>query len=114
VKKGKASLRTLRRGARAEEIKILSGVPGISPAMATQILTTGGVGNTPVALSTFLTYNEGAMAETSIRQKGRTVRLGDARAERISRLMHHRVAGAAAAAKLCPLDDDELDDLLDL
>lgn len=95
VKKGKASLRALRRGAQKEEIKILSGIPGISPAMATQILTTGGAGGTPVTLSAFLAYGPGAMAATSIRQKGRTVRLGDARAERIHRLMHRRAGRTA-------------------
>jgi ERCC4-type nuclease len=137
VKKGKASLRALRRGVQKEEIKTLSGIPGISPAMATQILTTGGTGGTPVTLSAFLAYGPGAMAATSIRQKGRTVRLGDARAERIHRLMHrcaHRTANtgddappadeggvvvdvAPEPVQLRPeetLDDDELNDLLGL
>jgi ERCC4-type nuclease len=134
VKKGKASLRALRRGVQKEEIKILSGIPGISPAMATQILTTGGTGGTPVTLSAFLAYGPGAMAATSIRQKGRTVRLGDARAERIHRLMHYCTANtgddappadeggvvvdvAPEPVQLRPeetLDDDELNDLLGL
>ena len=132
VKKGKASLRALRRGVQKEEIKILSGIPGISPAMATQILTTGGAGGTPVMLSAFLAYGPGAMAATSIRQKGRTVRLGDARAERIHRLMHRRARHTANTGDGAPpggkggmappapvllrpeetLDDDELDDIL--
>lgn len=140
VKTGKASLRALRRGVQKAEITILSGIPGISPAMAAQILTTGGAGGAPVTLGAFLAYGPGAMASTSIRQKGRAVRLGDARAERIRRLMHYCTSEAAApqpaqgpvgarigdAAAVEPvaevpqlrpehaLDDDELDDLLGL
>lgn len=120
AKKGQTSLRALRRGMQKEEIKTLSGVPGISPEMATQILTTGGVGDTPVTLSTFLAYGPRAMAATTIQQKGRMVCLGGARAERIRRLMHYvgtAVNGAPEPVQLRPedvLDDDEIDDLLGL
>lgn len=87
VKKGRDSLRSLRRGSQKDEVKILSGIPGISPAMATQILTTGGANSGALSLSALLALGERGVAGVSIRQKGRTVRLGDARAERICRLL---------------------------
>jgi ERCC4-type nuclease len=118
VKAGKASLRGLRRGGQKEAIKVLSGVPGLSPAMATQLLATGGRGGGCVALSAFLAYGAGVMAATTIQQKGRAVRLGEARAERIVRLMHYSTPPPAepeAPLLLGPentIDDDDLDELL--
>jgi ERCC4-type nuclease len=117
VKAGKASLRGLRRGGQKEAIKVLSGVPGLSPAMATQLLATGGREGGCVALSAFLAYGAGVMAATTIQQKGRAVRLGEARAERIVRLMHYSTPPPAEpeAPLLGPentIDDDDLDELL--
>jgi len=117
TKAGKTSVRGLRRGVQKEEIKVLSGVPGISPAMATQILTTGGKDGKTISLKEFLEYGRGVMATAMIKQKGRTVRLGDARAERILRLMNYSAPEAEEPDTLIVagadiIDDDELDKLL--
>ena len=74
------SLEALRRGKKKEQIKILSGVPGISRGMAVMILDSRD-------LAGFLSSGAG---EVSIRQKGRTVKLGPARAERIRTLLTYR------------------------
>ena len=108
-KKAAASLRNLSQGSNREGIKILSGVPGISPAMATQLLTRRSGG-----LSAFVTYNPAAMAICTIKQKGRTVKLGQTRANRIARLFDFIEVEEAVEKAPCDeeLDDEELDALL--
>ena len=124
AKKGRDSLVALKRGVRKEEIKILSGIPGISPAMATQVLAAS-------SLNTLLALGQSSISAVTIRQKSRNVRLGDARAERIYRLMTFVNNNTDHDDGHCPNDgsddldqcdyhisatdtlgDDELDDLL--
>jgi ERCC4-type nuclease len=118
AKKGRATLRALKRGDRKTEIKVLSGVPGISPAMAAQVLPASGP-----SLSDLLAREPAGIAAAPIRQKGRVVRLGAARAERVHRLMNWRRAVPARDAvsedrpphRVAPGDviaDDEFDDLV--
>jgi len=132
AKPGKTSLTALRRGAQKEETRVLSGVPGISPAIAAQLLSAG-PDKEPVRLSALLALGRAGVAAATISQKGRTVRLGDARAERICRLLSYRAGEEAPdavkklephpppdaasalpqnAALLEPLDNDELEQLL--
>jgi hypothetical protein len=79
-KKGRDSLHSLARGAKEAEEKVLSGVPGVSRAMASQLLER-------TSLSALLA-TPGALAEKELHQRGRTLKLGAARAGRIWRLTH--------------------------
>lgn len=86
LRKGaRRSLGALRRGEKKEQVALLAGVPGVSRAMAAMLLE----GRSLRAL-----LEDGA-AEAPIRQKGRTVRLGEARAERIRTLMGFSAARPA-------------------
>lgn len=129
VSKGRSSLNNLRGNGLAESTKVLSGVPGISPAMATQIL---GTLRAPPSLTALLALGEKGIADIRIQQKGRAVRLGDARAERICHLLTYKrpaqppvaaaVAATAGDAEYAAddaeyviedaLNDEDLDDLL--
>jgi len=111
-KKAAESLRAARSGAgwaRATEVKLLSGVPGISPAMAADVLEGATLGG--------LLRREGPpLRDRKISQKGRQVRLGEQRAERVYRLLSlapGRAAEAPAAEAPAPEREEagaELDD----
>lgn len=120
--RGRSSLHDLLRGTRAAEARVLSGVPGVSPAMADCILAAAG------GLKRVLAGTVEALGQTEINQRGRTQRLGPARATRIWGLLHftigdHAVQPAAqtavqpavrpAAQPAEPLNDDELDAILE-
>ena len=95
------SIEALRKGDRVAETKVLSGVPGVSPAMAAQVLQNQ-------SLRELLAHGTGAVAAIAIKQKGRTVRLGATRAARICRLLRWQAGQtdpASAAAALNTLLD---------
>lgn len=121
TKKGKSSLLALKNGNAKVAVKLLAGVPGISPATAARILEGR-------SIDTLLQLGRAEIANCQIHQKGRVVRLGDARAERIWRLMNYEprdgdandgdandegtpVAVAVAAAN--QIDDDDFDALFE-
>lgn len=87
-KDAKASLRGLLRGEYSLEVKILSGVPGISPAIAKQILTT------PRDLSSLLIQDCKSIAAIELQQKSRRIQLGESRAQRILDYMVFMIADA--------------------
>lgn len=91
AKAGRASLAAAVRGCQKTEARFLSGVPGVSPAMAAQVLAVSGGRRT--TLGALLAAGPAATAEVAIQQRGRAVRLGPARAARIHRLMAY--GGAA-------------------
>lgn len=83
TKKNKSSIIALHKNFRNEEIKILSGVPNISKAMATQLLYN-------LSLTEFIKNDIDEMSDILIQQKSRNVRLGKTRAERIIKLMNYK------------------------
>ncbi len=91
ARRGRASLDALRRDCPKEAAKVLSGVPGVSPATAAQLLGAGG-------LRALLARGAAALAAAPLQQKGRAVRLGAARAARILRLLTYRIAPGGPAA----------------
>ena len=88
TRRGRASLAALCRGSEKEELRILSGVPGVSLALAAQLLAG------PKRLADLLAQGRAGIAAVTIRQK-KLVRLGEIRAERILHLLHHRVVPSA-------------------
>lgn len=139
ARKGLESLGFLSAGRSKESAQVLSGVPGVSPAMAAQILVAGGG-----SLAALLARGAAGVAAATIAQKSRMVRLGAPRAERICRLLTHQTAanspkpasppaasappsprpaaappappsprpGADPSPAFVPMSDDELDALL--
>lgn len=79
-----ASLEGLRRGELAEEVRVLAGVPGFSPAMAKELLTSQG------QLGRYLAPDPPPLCRATVPQKGRRVALGPARAERALRVLGYR------------------------
>lgn len=90
-KKNKAGIVSLHKGFKREEIKILSGIPGISKAMATQLIY-------DISLSELLKNNTDQLSEIQIQQKNRSIRLGKVRAERIIKLMNYKLTDVDADA----------------
>jgi ERCC4-type nuclease len=78
------SLLAVRDGSVEHAAKLLSGLRGVTPAMARHIL--GSAGD---SLSRLCSYSAEALALVSLPQKDRTIRLGPARAGRIWRLLRH-------------------------
>jgi ERCC4-type nuclease len=72
----------LRQGYKIYEWKILSGVPGISISMATQLLDGR-------SLNTLLTMTAKEIGMLPLQQKSRSSKLGIIRAQRILRLLYH-------------------------
>lgn len=113
------SLAALRAGQADPAVKLLSGLRNITPAVARLILDSAG------GLRQLCAAPAAQLAEVSLPQRGRTVRLGKARAARIWRILHHAEAAPAPAPLPAPpadgldapapaLTDDDLDALLGL
>jgi hypothetical protein len=85
-----SSLLAVRSGSREHAVKLVSGLRGVSPQVASLALTAAG------GLAALCAQPVGALAAVETPQKNRTVRLGPARAERILRLLHYREPDAAA------------------
>jgi len=134
-----ASLMAVRAGSAEHAVKLISGLRGVTPAVAKLILDSAGslrrLCDQPVAF----------LALVAIPQKNRTVKLGKTRAERIRRILHYKegappppepeghtlgeaprpqaaaVAATAATAATaagsdllaCVYEDDDIDALLD-
>jgi hypothetical protein len=79
-----ASLEGLRRGETAEEVRVLAGVPGFSPAMAKELLSS------PGQLARYLAPGPPLLCQATVPQKGRRAALGPARAERALRVLGYR------------------------
>jgi ERCC4-type nuclease len=93
-----SSLLAVRAGSLEHATKVVSGLRGVTPAVATTILQA--VGGLARLCNAPLTTVEAV----PLQQKSRTVRLGKARAERIRRILHFKepqtVAGALVEAKV--------------
>jgi ERCC4-type nuclease len=63
--------------------KILSGIKGISPAIAEHLIKSAG------GFSRLCSYSTGALSIMRIPQKTREIKLGDPKAKRIHQLLHH-------------------------
>jgi len=86
-KQARASLAGLRGGEPEEEARVLAGVPGLSPAMARQLL--GGR-----QLSALLGGEGELLRRSALLQRGREVAFGPARTDRVLRVLTYR-GGAA-------------------
>jgi hypothetical protein len=91
----------LRRGYKVYEWKILSGVPGISISMATQLLDGR-------SLHTLLSMTLDEVGMLPLQQKSRVSKLGNVRADRILRLLHYKAPVPTPVISI----PDEIYDLL--
>lgn len=126
-KQARDSLALLLRGDAATAAKVLSGIIGVSRALATQLLDAtpadpafAGAGG---KLRTICALSARELAQYQTVQKSRTVRLGEKRAAKILRTLRWRsgdeeraqdAAPAAAAAPFPQISDEEFDDLFGL
>jgi len=97
----KSSLKGLSVQGKKESIKILGGVPGISPKMATEILNGR-------KLSQIISYNIEGLSMLMLEQKKRKIRLGKPRAERIIRILKFVDKGLPTKDKGLPTEDKGL------
>ena len=79
-----ASLTAVREGSHDHGVKLVSGLRNVSPATAVIILDKAG------GLRSLCDQPSAFLALTQLPQKGRTVRLGKVRAERIWRTLHYK------------------------
>jgi ERCC4-type nuclease len=79
-----ASLLAVRAGSAEHAAKLVSGLRGVTPAVAELILGSAG------SLSRLCGYSVAVMAMISIPQKNRATKLGKKRADRIRRLLHFK------------------------
>jgi ERCC4-type nuclease len=103
-KDARNNLHALATGDAEAAIKVLSGVRGISPAMATLMVKQAG------DIRRLLSYSVSTLSIIGIPQKNRIAKLGDARAERILKIMAHKRGTEPAllpSARQAVTDDDE-------
>ena len=97
-----ASLRAVRNGSVEHAVKLVSGLQGITPAVAQRVLAAAG------GLRRLCELHASFIAATTIPQATRTVKLGAIRAARIRQLLHYK-DGAPPPADAVPrtLADDD-------
>lgn len=83
-KSARERLLALAAGEEEAAVKVISGVRGISPAIATALIKSAGTARR------LLSYTAGAMAIIGIQQKNRTATLGKTRAERILTVLTYK------------------------
>lgn len=95
VKRGRESLQNLLRGGRDAAQKLLSGMPGVSHNMAGHILDAAHKSpeSTTGDLRAIMVWGIERFAAVDLPQKGRTVKLGRTRAEKIYALLKWRGEG---------------------
>lgn len=81
-----ASLRALKSGREEESRRILTGIPGISDALAAAILTSA------KTLRQLCAYDRATIELIPVVQKTRTIKMGPARADKIWRFLRYRWA----------------------
>ena len=88
VKKGRTSMTNLLKGHDDLGIKVLSGISGISVSLATQIFdAVPGRGFRNNKLRQLCSWSPEAIAMIQIKQKSRTIRLGEKRARQILKML---------------------------
>jgi hypothetical protein len=97
-----ASLLAIQADEFGHGVKLISGLRNITPATATIILTASG------GLRGLCEGIPAATAGVELPQKNRTIKLGNARADRIHRMLHWRDADVGDAI----LPDNEVEDIL--
>lgn len=90
-KDAQASLASVRGGSAEHAAKLLSGLRNVTPAVAKIVLAGAG------GLRRLCESHPAFVAGIELPQKGRTVKLGKARAERIWRILHYKEGSASFA-----------------
>ena len=102
-KDAKTNLLALIEGEEEQAAKVLSGVRGVGPAMATLMIKHAG------GVKRLLSFSPASMGMIAIPQKNRTAKLGETRAERLLKVLSYKkgvepspVAAAAAVKSSTP------------